>query len=68
MKSLTTTISDSVEILVFNFFFMEDEIGNHVTIESPPPECPLRFGCTTYDPSIYYFIIPVPLALSVRGN
>ena len=68
MNSSTPTISDSVELLVFNFCFVEDDIGNHVPIDIPPPECPLIFGCTLYDPSTYHFKIPVPLALSVRGK
>ena len=68
MKSSTPTISDSVELLVFNFYFVEYDIGNPVPVDSPPPKCPLLFGCTPYDPYTYHFNIPVPLALSVRGK
>ena len=37
MKSSTQTISDSVELLVFNFCFVEDDIGNPVPIDILPP-------------------------------
>ena len=68
MKSSTPTISDYVELLVFNFCLLEYEIGNPVPIESPSLECPLIFVCNPYDPSTYHINIPIPLALSVRGK
>ena len=49
MKSLIKTISDYVELLVFNFCFVEDETGNTVIIEIPHTEFPLRLVCTLYD-------------------
>ena len=50
-KLSTPTISDYVELIVFNFCFLEDEIGNPVPIESSPPEFPLIFECNPYDSS-----------------
>ena len=68
MKLSTPTISYSVELLVFNFCFVEDEIGNPVPIDIPPPEFPLISRWTPYDTSTHHLNIPVPLALSVRGK
>ena len=37
INSSTPTTSDSVDLQVFSFCFVEADIGKHITIERPPP-------------------------------
>ena len=66
MQSSTATISDSVELLVLNFCYVT--IGKPLPKETPPQMCPLMLGCTPKDPYTYHLMIPVVLALRIRGS
>ena len=68
MQSSTATISDSVELRVLSFCFVELTMGKPLPMLRPPPVCPRISGCTPNDPSIHHLSIPPPLALKVRGN
>ena len=68
VQSSTATISVSAELRVFSFCFVELKMGNTLPIDRPPPVCPLMFGCTTNDPSIHHFSMPLPLSLMISGR
>ena len=50
---------------MFRFCVVKMTMGNPLTIDRPPPLCPLMFVCTTNDPSIHHFSMPFPLALII---
>ena len=68
MQSSTATIPDSVELLVLNFCLVDVKIGKPLPKETPPPVCPLMLGCTPKDPYTYHLMIPLVLALRIRGS
>ena len=68
IKSSTPTSSASVELLVFNFCFVEVAMGNPRPIDSPPPVWPRMLGCTPNDPSTHHLSIPLPAALIISGR
>ena len=50
---------------MFRFCFVELTMRNPIAIDRPSLVFPLMFGCTTNDPSIHHFSIPLPLALII---
>ena len=50
IQSSNATISVSVELCVFSFWFFEVTMVNPLLIDIPPPLGTLMFGCTANDP------------------
>ena len=66
--SSTPTNSLSVELHVFNFCFVETEMGNSLPIVNPPPVRPRMFGCTANEASTYHINSPSLSAPKTRGR
>ncbi len=66
--SSTPTNSLSVELLVFNFCYVETEMGNSLPSVNPPPVCLHMFGCTANGASTYHINNPSLSAPKITGR